>query len=49
MEEIEIFPPYIVVNSGFVLVLVVVFIVFVMARIWSTLRRLPSRRDLELV
>lgn len=48
MEDIEIFPPYIAINSGVILFVAALSIVFVLVKLWRTLRHLPSDVELDM-
>lgn len=48
MEDIPIFPPYFVVNSGFVLFLTVLVIMLVLAKVFMMIRALPATRRSEI-
>jgi len=49
MDDIEIFPPYLVINAGVILFGTALFIVFILWRTWTMLRQLPADPDVEML
>jgi hypothetical protein len=48
MDDIDIIPGYFVVNSGVVMIVAFLIIISVLIKIWTTVRALPTLRDLEM-
>lgn len=48
MDDIEIISGFFVVNSGVLLLVAFLIIVSVLLKIWTTLRALPTLKDLEM-